>query len=120
MQLVHINAIKSQSLQAALHSLPQVRRGRIVGPLIRPRAIPSTFGSDHEVARIRRQRFSDQFFANMGTVRISRIDEVDSQLDGAAKDCYCGRRIFRWSPDSLPCNTHGPVAETVDREFTSE
>ncbi len=85
MQLVDVDPVDEKSLQAAFHGLAQVSWAGIVGPLVRPGAIPSTLGRDDEVVGVRRERFGDQLFVDIGTVGISSIDKVDSQLDGSAK-----------------------------------
>ena len=89
MQLVDVDPVETQSLQAAFHRLAQMRGAGIMGPLVRPRAIPSSLGRNDKVLGIGRQRFGDQLFADIGPIRISRIDEIDSQLDGPAKDGNC-------------------------------
>ena len=119
MQLVYVDPVEAQSLQAAFHRLAQMRRAGIVGPLVRPRAIPSSLRRDDKVLGVRRQRFGDQLFADIGTIGISRVDEVDSQLDGSAKDGDCCRGILRWPPDSVARKAHGPEAKAVDGEFTT-
>jgi hypothetical protein len=50
-QLVDVDAVEAQSLQAAFHRLAQVRRAGIVRPLVRPRAIPSPLRRDDQVVR---------------------------------------------------------------------
>ncbi len=119
MQLVDVDPVETQSLQATFDRFAQVCRGGIVCPQIRPRAIPSTLGSDNKVPGIRRQRLGDQFFVEMGTIGISCIDEIDSQLDGAAEDGNCCGGILRWPPDSVARKAHGAEAKTVDGEFTT-
>ena len=61
--------------------------------------------------------FGDQFFADIRTIGISRVDEVDSQLDGTAKDGNRCRGILRRPPDSVARQAHGPEAKAVDGEF---
>src|SRR5580692_7192517 len=43
-QLVNVDAVQAQSLEAALHRFAKVRRCRIVGPLIRAGTVPASVG----------------------------------------------------------------------------
>src|SRR5437660_8335188 len=95
MQLVHVDAIEAKSLQAALDGLAEVRRASIMRPLVRSRAIPSALGRDHKIRGVRRQCFSDQFFADVGTIRICGIYKIDTEIDGATQNVDCGRGILR-------------------------
>src|SRR5882672_9675577 len=97
-----------------------MRRARIVRPLVRSRAIPSTLRRDDKVLRVRRQRFRDQFFADIRTIGVSRVDEIDSQLNGSSKYSNCGGGILRWSPDSVARNAHRPESKAVDDKFTTQ
>src|ERR1035438_4835432 len=101
MQLVDVDPVEAKSLQAAFQRLAQVGWGGIVGPLVRPRAIPSTLGRDDKVTGIRRQRFGDQRFADIRSIRISSVDKIDAKLNSSAKNGYCRRSILRWTPDSV-------------------
>ena len=76
-----------------------------MGLSIRSGPIPSTFGRDHKIRTIRRQCFDYQFFANVGTVRICCIDEIDAQLHGAAKNAYRRIGVLRRLPNSFAWNT---------------
>src|SRR5438046_5916895 len=82
--------------------------------------IPAAFGRDHKVLGIRSERFGDQFFADIRTIRIRGIYEVDSQLNGAAENSDCCRRILGWPPNSVARNPHGTETKTVDSEFTAK
>src|ERR1035438_7330847 len=95
MQLVDVDPVEAKSLQAAFQRLAQVGWGGIVGPLVRPRAIPSTLGRDDKVTRIRRQRFGDQRFADIRSIRISSVDKIDAKSEErrVGKECRS-----RWSP----------------------
>src|SRR5271169_1426422 len=120
MQLVEIDLVEAKSLQAAFHCLAQVRWAGIVGPLVRPRAIPSTFGRNDKFLGVRRECFGDQFFADIGTIGISSIDEVDSQFNGSAENGYRHLAILRWTPDSFAGKAHGSETKAIDSEFTAE
>src|SRR5580765_4096908 len=119
MQLVYVDAVQAQSLQATFHRLTKMNRAGIMGPLAWSGTIPAALGRDNKVLRIRRERLRDQLFTNIRAIRISRVYEVDSQLNGAAKNRDRCDRILRWSPDSLPRNAHGSETKTVDRELTA-
>ena len=120
MQLVHVDAIQAQSLQAALNGPAQVRRAGIMSPLVRSWSIPSALGRDHKIRGVRYQRFSDQFFADIGAIRIRGIYEVDAELDGTAQNGDCGHGILRRSPNSVAANTHGSKTNTADDQLTAQ
>src|ERR1700722_6823733 len=120
MQLVDVDPIEAKSFQAAFHRLAQVLRAGIVGPLVWPRAIPSPLGRDDKVLGVGRQRFGDQLFADMGTVGISRIDEIDSQLNGSAENGDRRGTVLRWTPDSVARQAHRSETKAIDSEFIAE
>ena len=114
MQLIHIDPLQPQPLQASLHGRLQVLRRGIVGPLPRAHALPSTFGRDHQARRIRRQRLRDQFFRDIRTIRIRRVDKVDTQLDCAPQRIQGRAAILRRTPYPLAGNPHRTVSHAVD------
>ena len=65
------------------------------------------------------QRFGDQFFADVGAIRIRGIDEVDAQLHGAPQHADGAVVIFRWTPNALSRNAHRAIAQAIDREFAA-
>src|SRR5437899_604489 len=76
--------------------------------------LPSTLSRDNKILGIGRQGFRDQLFANVRTIRISGVYEVDPQLNGSAKHGYRPGTILRRSPDSLARQAHGSESKTVD------
>src|SRR4029077_21268142 len=120
MQLINIDAVQSQSLEAPLDSFQKVRGSRIVGPLIGTWAIPAAFGSDHEAARVGIQRFGDQFLTDKGPGRIRRIDEIDVEFDRTAQNRQRSLAILWRTPDSFACEAHGSKAETTYGKFAAE
>src|SRR5262245_45086405 len=95
-------------------------RAGVVGPLPRSWTIPSALGGDHKILRIRRQCFSNQFFANVRTIGVSRVDEVDAQLNRTAQYRERRSRILGWTPDSLASDTHGSETETANGQFPTQ
>src|SRR6266536_4655688 len=92
----------------------------IVGPLPRSRAIPSALGRDHKILGVRCQCFGDQFFADVRTIGISRVYEVDAQLNGTAKNREHRSGVLGWPPDSVAGNTHGSETKTPHGQFTAQ
>src|SRR5579864_4073195 len=120
MQLINIDAVQSQSLEATLDSFPKVRGSRIVGPLIGTWAIPPAFGSDHQAARVGIQCFGNQFLTDKGSVRIRSIDEIDVEFDGAAQNRKRSLAILWRPPNSFACKAHCAKAEAIHGEFAAE
>src|SRR5262245_7780043 len=120
MQLINIDAVQPQSFEAALYRLPQMIRTGIMGPLIRPWTIPATFGRDHQALGVRRQCLGNQLFADVRTIGVRGIDEVNAQLYGTPKDSQSSGAVPGWSPDPLACNAHSSEAKTMDGKLSAE
>src|SRR5229473_2130537 len=86
MQLINVDAVETQSLKASLNRLAKVRGSRIVGPLIRARTVPASLGGNYKASPVWKQRFRNQFLANMWPVGIRGINEIDIKLHGPAKN----------------------------------
>ena len=91
-----------------------------MGPLIWARSIPATLGRDDQSFWIRKQGFGNQFLADMGTVGIGSIDEVDLHLNRFAENRECGFAIRGRTPDAFAGKAHSSKAKTMDRKLTSE
>ncbi len=86
MQLINVDPLQTQSLEASLNCLAKVCRSCIVGPLVRAGTIPASFGGDYKTSRVRKQSFGNQFLAYLWAVGICRIDQIDIKLCGPAKN----------------------------------
>ena len=120
MQLINVDAIQAQSFQAALDRFTQMLRGCIVRPDARASANPASLGRDHQVLGIRRERFGDQFFADIGAVGISGVDKIHAQLHRPAQDGERAGAIFWRSPDSRSGKTHGSITQAMDGQFAAQ
>src|SRR5437763_10540247 len=120
MQLPEIDALQPQPAQAAFESFPQPLRPAVDRPLIRTGALEAAFRGDDETLRIRIECFGDQLFADVRTIRLRGVDEIDAELDGAAEDSQRFFVILRWPPDAVAGDAHGAEAEAVDRDVTAE
>jgi hypothetical protein len=56
----------------------------------------------------------DQLFADIGSVAVGGVDEVDAQLGEAAQDAQGFVAIGRGTPDTFAGDAHGAKAEPVD------
>src|SRR5260370_14812666 len=101
-QLIHVDAVQTQSLEASLNRLAKVRRSCIVRPLARAGAVPATLGRNHEASWVREQRLGNQFLAYVWTVRVRRINEIDIQFHRSAKNPPRPFANFLRSPKSFP------------------
>ena len=82
-------------------------------PLARARSSEARFGRD-ENADVRMQRLADEFFGNIGSVRIRGVDEIHAQRRQAPERAQRLVAILRFPPNSGPGEAHGTEAETVD------
>src|SRR5688572_2102951 len=85
----------------------------VLHPHVRTGTLEAALGCNHQVGWIRVQRLSDQFFTDIGTVRVSRVDDVDSQLDRATEYSHCFGAITWWSPHAFASNAHRAKPETI-------
>src|SRR5215475_2788832 len=120
MQLVHVNTVHAQPLEAALHRLAKMRRSRVMRPLLWSRALPPGLGGDHNTWRVRIQRLRDQFFIYIRTIRVGRIDEVHTQFHRTTKHRQRSLPILWRSPDSGPREAHRAISETVNRKLATQ
>src|ERR1700676_3315912 len=99
-EVVEIDALELEALQAGLARLLEMCGPAIGCPLIEARPQQPTLRRDHEVRRIRMQRLRDQPLGNFGTVGIGGIDEIYAEFDGAPQ--HADRLLFvLWrSPNS--------------------
>ncbi len=72
----------------------------------RPRANPAALGRDHQIFGIRRQRFCNQFFADVRAVGIRGVDEIYAQLNRPLQNSKRSRPVLWWSPNSRSGQTH--------------
>src|SRR5215475_7104467 len=107
MELVEIDALELQSLEAALAGLAQVLGPSVRDPLRRAGTQQSTLGRDHQAARIGCETLRDQPLADLGSIGIGGVDEVDAELDRAAQHVTRLGRILRLTPDVLARDSHG-------------
>ena len=89
-------------------------------PLCGADALPSALGPNHHPGGVGIEGLGDQFFRNIRTVRVGGIDEVDAQFNRAAQGGECRRLILGRAPDSLACNAHGSIAQTVHSEVAAQ
>src|SRR6266699_1867196 len=83
-QLINVDAIQAQSLEAALDRFAKVFRSCIVSPLIWTRTIPASLGRNHQTGRVRKQRLGNQFLTCVRVIRIGSVDKVYVQFHGTA------------------------------------
>src|SRR5215813_1466887 len=85
----------------------------VFGPAIRAAAIESTLCSDHQIGRVRIKSFGNDLFTDVWAVRIGGVDEIDSEINGAAKNPYSFPAIGRLAPNPFPGDSHRTESEAV-------
>src|SRR6516162_4655464 len=120
MQLIDVDSFEPQPFEAALNGLAKMGRSRIMGPLIRPGTLPTTFGGDHKISRIGEQRLGNQLFTHVWTVGISRIDKVHAQFHSSTKHGQGRLAILGRSPNALTSETHGAEAEATNGKLATK
>jgi hypothetical protein len=119
-ELVDVDPLQPQAAQAPLASLVEVVRATVSVPLPGARSQEPALGRDHQVVRIGMERLGDQALAHLGPVRVRRVDEVDSQVDGASKDPLRGLGVGRIAPDPGAGDSHRPEAHPADLEVAAQ
>src|SRR5437016_1774132 len=76
MQLEQIDPIEAQAPKAAFEAFAQPFRSAVHLPSIRPRPVEAAFGRDHQPGRIRKERFSDELFADVRSVGLRGVDQI--------------------------------------------
>ena len=82
-ELVERDLLELEPPQASLAGLDQVVRPAVLRPLPGTGALEAALGRDHEIIRVRRQRLADELLADVRTVGVGGVDEVDAELDRA-------------------------------------
>jgi len=119
-ELIDINAVELQAFEAAFDGLAKMSGSGVMGPLIGAGTVPATLGGNDEAGRIRMQGLSDEFFADIGAVRIGGVNEIDAELDGAAQNGYGRLAVLGRAPDAIAGDAHGAKAEAMDGELAAE
>src|SRR5664280_393642 len=60
------------------------------------------------------QRFEDELFGDVGTVRVSGVDKVHAQLDGSTQYRNALLAVIGVSPNTVTSDPHRAVAESLD------
>ena len=66
------------------------------------------------------QRLGDEFLGHVRSVRVGRVDEIHSELDGAAKHADGFFLVRRLSEDARAGDAHGAKAHAIDDEIAAE
>ena len=119
-QLVEIDPLQPQPLQAPVNTLLQILRPPVRHPL--PGAWPGkpALGRDDDSFRVRMQRFSDQELARLRPVGIGGIDQVHVQLDRAFENSACLIPIFRPTPDPVASDPHRAKPKPINRKIAAD
>jgi hypothetical protein len=110
-QLVEVDPLEAQALQRSLTGLAQVLGPAVTRPLAGTGAGEAALGGDDETLGVGVERLGDQLLADLGTIGVGSVDQVDAELDGALENRNRAVVVGRRPPDSLPGDPHCPVAE---------
>ena len=66
------------------------------------------------------QSFCNQQLACFWSVGVGRIDQIDTELDGASQNFEGVAAISRPTPNTLSGNAHRAKAEPVDRKIAPQ
>lgn len=120
MELENVNSFKAQAAQTSFASSTQVFRPCIRHPFIRSGAIEACLCRNHQACRVWVQSFSNDFFAHRRPVRVGRINEINSEIDGPPQYSNGFAMVFGFSPDSLASDSHCAKPEPVNGEIAGD
>src|SRR5581483_3689080 len=89
-------------------------------PDIGPRPHQPPLGCDHEVRGIGIESLRDERLADLGTVRVSGIDEIDPKLHRPLQDTQRCWHVRRRTPDTGAGDAHGSESEPIHGEIAAE
>lgn len=119
-QLPQIDALDLEALEASLERLAQMAAVSVRRPLIRSGPLEATLCRDHQPLRIRVQRLGDEFLGHVWPVRVGRVDEIHSELDGAPKHADRFFLVRRRPENARASDAHGAQAHAIDDEIAAE
>src|SRR5439155_16239124 len=119
-QLVEVDALELKPAQAAVARRAEVLRSPIGLPLVGPGALEAGLGRDHEPLRVGVERFGNEPLAHLGAVGVRGIDQVDTELEGAAQHGDRFACVARLAPDPLAGEPHGAEAEAVNGQLAAQ
>src|SRR5277367_3974701 len=120
MELINIDPVEAQPLEAAFQRLSEMLRTGIMSPLARTGTLPSALGGNDKPRRVGIQRFGDQLFRDVRAIRVCRVDQVNVQFNRAPQGRKGCSVVGGRPPDTGAGDTHGSVAQTVDSEVASD
>jgi hypothetical protein len=120
MKLVDVDAVEAQTLQAAFERRAQVLRAAVVLPIARARPREPALGRDDQACRVGKEGFCDQLFADMGAVRIGRVDEVHAARHRMPQNVLRDVAIRRRTPDTRADDAHRSKAHPVDGQVAAD
>src|SRR5712691_504259 len=95
-------------------------RSSVFDPLVRARPLEAALRGDDDTFRIGIQSLSNDSLADIGAVRIRRVDEIDPEFDGASHDANGLMPIRGFAPDSLAGEPHRTQSEPSHEEIVAE
>jgi hypothetical protein len=117
--LIQINPFQFEPPEAHLDTLAQIFWPPKRMPLIWPGPEQSTLRRDR-YPFVRVEALGNQFLSDKRAVRVSCIDEVNAEFDGAAQDRDCGSRVDGLPPHSSTSKPVSPQSESRDGALATE
>src|SRR6202043_1477675 len=120
MQLIEIAPVAAQPPQAPVARRLQMFRTSVFNPLVRTRSLEATLRRDNDAFRIGIQSLSNDSLADIGAVRVRRVNEIDPEFDCASHDANGLTPIRGFAPDSLAGEPHRTQAESSNEKIVGD
>jgi hypothetical protein len=117
MQLVQIDALDAQALEAAVERAAQVLGAPIAVPAAGARAHQASLGANDDARGVGEERLGDDALGNLRAVAVGGVQEVDAELDGPDEQSLRSGAVGRIAPDFAAGHAHRPESHAVDREI---
>src|SRR6202022_4694590 len=119
-QLIEIDPVAAQPPQAPFARRLQMLRPSVFNPLVGTRSLEATLRRDDDTFRIGIQSLSNDALADIGAVRIRRVNEIDPEFDCASHDANGLTPIRGFAPDALAGEPHRTQSEPSHEEIVAD
>src|SRR5688572_2946763 len=118
-QLVEVDALELEPLQTAVEIAFELLRAPVGVPAAGSRPRHAALRGDDEPLGVGMQRLGDQRFVGVRSVALRGVEEIDPELDRAAKDALRGGAVPWLAPDVRSKDPHCAKAKTIDFDVTN-
>ena len=118
MELIQIDALQPQALQAAVNRAPQMFGATVRNPRSAAWSQQATLRRNDQTRRVRMQGLRYHRLVRLRAITIRCIDKIHAKLDGAMQNPI-GLPSIPWSsPSAIAAQAHRAEAQSIDCQVT--